>query len=198
MTIPSLIIREAANDTEREAAAALIDRRDDHHHPLDRTELKRARLVLLAFYGEALVGTAAIKSPAIKAASIKAAVINADGHGESSDVAELGYLVVDKAFRRRGIGAALTAARIDWARAQGIRLLWATVRDENHASRDNLVKAGWQFFGNYLSIRGTGNTIGWYVLALDLSLSGVEIASLMAPIIGERVAIGGHAPLSRP
>lgn len=183
MTIPSLIIREAANDTEREAAAALIDRRDDNHHPLDRTELKRARLVLLAFYGEALVGTAAIK---------------ADGHDESSDVAELGYLVVDKAFRRRGIGAALTAARIDWARAQGIRLLWATVRDENHASRDNLVKAGWQFFGNFLSIRGTGNTIGWYVLALDLSLSGVEIASLMAPIIGERVAIGGHAPLSRP
>ncbi|QYJ76431.1 GNAT family N-acetyltransferase [Shewanella sp. FJAT-52076] len=164
---PILTISQATSDADFAAAADLIDSRDDNHHPLDRTALAKARLLLLAWLDDTLVGCGAIKA----------------GEGE---VAELGYLVVASGYRRLGIGARLTQARIDWASAQGIKLLWATVRAENQASRDNLLKAGWQFYGDYLSIRGTGNTIGWYVLPLK---QGLDIQALMAGPIGNRTPV---------
>ncbi|ABL99289.1 GNAT family N-acetyltransferase [Shewanella amazonensis] len=164
---PILTISQASCDEDVVAAADLIDSRDDNHHPLDRAALAKARLLLLARLDGRLVGCGAIKA----------------GDGE---VAELGYLVVASQYRRLGIGARLTQARIDWARAQGIKLLWATVRAENQASRENLLKAGWQFYGDYLSIRGTGNTIGWYVLPLQ---QGLDIQALMAGPIGSRTPV---------
>ncbi|WP_372872477.1 GNAT family N-acetyltransferase [Shewanella sp.] len=169
MTHPahSLQLRPASTTTDFSAAAALIDSRDDNHHPLDHGALRQARLLMLAWDGDVLAGCGAVKA----------------GVGE---VAELGYLVVAKAYRRRGIAALLTQARIQWARQAGIKLLWATVRAENSASRDNLLKAGWQFFGDYLSIRGTGNTIGWYVMLLADDL---DISALMAPVIGARLPV---------
>lgn len=166
-THASLQYRPATTAADFAAAAALIDSRDDNHHPLDHAALAGARLLMLAWDGEVLAGCGAIKA----------------GKGE---VAEMGYLVVANAYRRQGIGSLLTQARIAWARAEGIKLLWATVRAENSASRDNLLKAGWQFFGDYLSIRGTGNTIGWYVLPL---VADLDIKALMAPIIGDRHAV---------
>lgn len=164
---PTLTISPACCDADIAQAAELIDSRDDNHHPLDRAALAKARLLLLARLDGTLVGCGAIKA----------------GDGE---VAELGYLVVASGFRRLGIGARLTKARIDWAIGQGIKLLWATVRAENQASRDNLLKAGWQFYGDYLSIRGTGNTIGWYVLPLQ---QGLDIQALMAGPIGNRTPV---------
>ncbi|WP_338592344.1 GNAT family N-acetyltransferase [Shewanella khirikhana] len=168
--ITSLQLRPAMDAADYIAAAALIDSRDDNHHPLDHEALRQARLLMLAWDGDVLAGCGAIKA----------------GSGE---VAELGYLVVSKAYRRQGIAARLTEARIAWARQAGIKLLWATVRAENSASRDNLLKAGWQFFGDYLSIRGTGNTIGWYVMPLE---QGLDISALMAPVIGSRIPVSAR------
>ncbi|AAN54623.2 GNAT family N-acetyltransferase [Shewanella oneidensis MR-1] len=154
---------------ELAVAAALIDQRDDNAHPLDHQVFARARAVVLAktLEGE-IVGCAAIKA----------------GTG---NVGELGYLVVSPLFRRKGIGQGLTLKRIEVAKAQGIALLFATIRDENHASRVNLLKAGFHFWRNYLSIRGTGNTVGWYYLALG---DEVDIDGTMQTLVGDRVPAG--------
>lgn len=148
------------------AAAALIDQRDDNAHPLDHQAFACSRAVVLAktFEGE-IVGCAAIKA----------------GEGP---VGELGYLVVSPLFRRRGIAKGLTLKRIDVAKALGIALLFATIRDENHISRANLLNAGFHFWRNYLSIRGTGNTVGWYYLALH---DEIDINATMQTLVGNRI-----------
>jgi len=154
------------NAAELAAAAALIDQRDDNAHPLDHQSFAQSRAVILAktLEGE-MVGCAAIKAG-------------------SGLVGELGYLVVSPLYRRRGIAQGLTLKRIEVAKAQGIALLFATIRDENNASRVNLLKAGFHFWRNYLSIRGTGNTVGWYYLALQES---VDIDGIMQSLVGDRV-----------
>lgn len=151
---------------ELAAAAALIDQRDDNAHPLDHQAFSRSRAVVLAktIAGE-IVGCAVIKAG-------------------SGAVGELGYLVVSPLLRRKGIGQGLTLKRIEVAKALGIALLFATIRDENHASRVNLLKAGFHFWRNYLSIRGTGNIVGWYYLALH---DQVDIDGTMQALIGDRV-----------
>ncbi|MBO2604416.1 GNAT family N-acetyltransferase [Shewanella algae] len=150
------------------AACALVDSRDDNAHPLDHQAFMASRAVIVAQNGTGeLVGCAVIKA----------------GRG---DIAELGYLMVHPEYRRRGIAAALTRKRIQIAREMGIRLLFATVREENRASRDNLLKSGMQFWGNYLSIRGTGNTVGWYFLVLAAQ---VDVATEMLKLVGDRVRI---------
>lgn len=154
------------NAAELAAAAALIDGRDDNAHPLDHQSFAQSRAVILAktLEGE-MVGCAAIKAG-------------------SGPVGELGYLVVSPLYRRRGIAQGLTLKRIEVAKTQGIALLFATIRDENNASRVNLLKAGFHFWRNYLSIRGTGNTVGWYYLALQES---VDIDGIMQFLVGNRV-----------
>lgn len=150
------------------AAADLIDSRDDNAYPLDRDAFFQARALVVAVNAQdELVGCAVIKA----------------GRGV---VGECGFLVVNKHYRRQGVATKLTQLRIDVARQMGIQLLYATVRAENIASRANLLKAGWQFWGNYLSIRGTGNTIGWYYLVLG---SKIDVNSQMLQLIGQRVAV---------
>ncbi|MCS6173384.1 GNAT family N-acetyltransferase [Shewanella baltica] len=147
-------------------AAQLIDGRDDNAHPLDHQVFFDSRSVVLAktFEGE-IVGCAAIKA----------------GKGT---VGELGYLVVSSHYRRQGIAQGLTQKRIEVAKALGILILYATIRAENTLSQANLLKAGFQFWRDYLSIRGTGNTVGWYYLALS---ANVDAEAIMLSLVGDRI-----------
>ena len=146
-------------------AAQLIDGRDDNAHPLDHQVFFHSRAVILAktIEGE-IVGCAAIKA----------------GKGT---VGELGYLVVSPYYRRQGIAQGLTHKRIEVAKALGMSILYATIRAENTSSQANLLKAGLQFWRNYLSIRGTGNTVGWYYLALSVN---VDADAIMQSLVGDR------------
>ncbi|ABN60904.1 MULTISPECIES: GNAT family N-acetyltransferase [Shewanella] len=147
-------------------AAQLIDGRDDNAHPLDHQVFFDSRAVILAktLEGE-IVGCAAIKA----------------GKGT---VGELGYLVVSPHYRRQGIAQGLTQKRIEVAKALGISILYATIRAENTSSQANLLKAGFQFWRDYLSIRGTGNTVGWYYLALS---ANVDAEAIMLSLVGDRI-----------
>ncbi|MCS6158316.1 GNAT family N-acetyltransferase [Shewanella baltica] len=149
-------------------AAQLIDGRDDNAHPLDHQVFFDSRAVILAktFEGE-IVGCAAIKA----------------GKGT---VGELGYLVVSSHYRRQGIAQGLTQKRIEVAKALGISILYATIRAENTSSQANLLKAGFQFWRDYLSVRGTGNTVGWYYLALS---ANVDAEAIMLSLVGDRIQV---------
>lgn len=149
-------------------AAQLIDGRDDNAHPLDHQVFFDSRAVILAktFEGE-IVGCAAIKA----------------GKGT---VGELGYLVVSSHYRRQGIAQGLTQKRIEVAKALGILILYATIRAENTSSQANLLKAGFQFWRDCLSIRGTGNTVGWYYLALS---ANVDAEAIMLSLVGDRIQV---------
>ncbi|MBS0042657.1 GNAT family N-acetyltransferase [Shewanella sp. M16] len=151
-------------------AAQLIDGRDDNAHPLDHQVFFHSRAVILAktIEGE-IVGCAAIKA--------------GKGTVDKGTVGELGYLVVSPHYRRQGIAQGLTQKRIEVAKALGILILYATIRAENTSSQANLLKAGFQFWRNYLSIRGTGNTVGWYYLALSVN---VDAEAIMQSLVGDR------------
>ena len=154
-------------------AAQLIDGRDDNAHPLDHQVFFHSRAVILAktIEGE-IVGCAAIKA--------------GKGTVGKGTVGELGYLVVSPHYRRQGIAQGLTQKRIEVAKALGILILYATIRAENTSSQANLLKAGFQFWRNYLSIRGTGNTVGWYYLALSAS---VDAEAIMQSLVGDRTPV---------
>ena len=152
-------------------AAQLIDGRDDNAHPLDHQVFFHSRAVILAktIEGE-IVGCAAIKA--------------GKGTVDKGTVGELGYLVVSSHYRRQGIAQGLTQKRIEVAKALGISILYATIRAENTSSQANLLKAGFQFWRDYLSIRGTGNTVGWYYLALS---TNVDAEAIMLSLVGDRI-----------
>ncbi|MCS6125630.1 GNAT family N-acetyltransferase [Shewanella baltica] len=152
-------------------AAQLIDGRDDNAHPLDHQVFFDSRAVILAktIEGE-IVGCAAIKA--------------GKGTVDKGTVGELGYLVVSPYYRRQGIAQGLTQKRIEVAKALGISILYATIRAENTSSQANLLKAGFQFWRDYLSIRGTGNTVGWYYLALS---ANVDAEAIMLSLVGDRI-----------
>lgn len=154
-------------------AAQLIDGRDDNAHPLDHQVFFHSRAVILAktIEGE-IVGCAAIKA--------------GKGTVDKGTVGELGYLVVSPHYRRQGIAQGLTQKRIEVAKALGILILYATIRAENTSSQANLLKAGFQFWRNYLSIRGTGNTVGWYYLALSVN---VDAEAIMQSLVGDRTPV---------
>ncbi|MGE6382855.1 GNAT family N-acetyltransferase [Shewanella baltica] len=152
-------------------AAQLIDGRDDNAHPLDHQVFFDSRAVILAktLEGE-IVGCAAIKA--------------GKGTVDKGTVGELGYLVVSPYYRRQGIAQGLTQKRIEVAKALGISILYATIRAENTSSQANLLKAGFQFWRDYLSIRGTGNTVGWYYLALS---ANADAEAIMLSLVGDRI-----------
>ena len=149
-------------------AATLVDSRDDNAHPLDHEYFFHSRAVILAKTNEGdIVGCAAIKAG-------------------SGIVGELGYLVVSPCYRCQGIAQGLTLKRIEVAKSLGIAILFATIRAENTSSRANLLKAGFQFWRDYLSIRGTGNTVGWYYLPLK---EHVDVETVMQSLVGNRVPV---------
>ncbi|MGE6435973.1 GNAT family N-acetyltransferase [Shewanella baltica] len=159
-------------------AAQLIDGRDDNAHPLDHQVFFDSRAVILAktLEGE-IVGCAAIKAG-------KGTV--GKGTVDKGTVGELGYLVVSSHYRRQGIAQGLTQKRIEVAKALGISILYATIRAENTSSQANLLKAGFQFWRDYLSVRGTGNTVGWYYLALS---ANVDAEAIMLSLVGDRIQV---------
>ncbi|MCL1036298.1 GNAT family N-acetyltransferase [Shewanella corallii] len=162
----AFIYKVTSEPAHLKAAANLVDTRDDNAHPLNHESFFRSRSVVIAMTNEGgLIGCAAIK----------------EGEGE---VAEMGYLMVSPAYRRRGVAQRLTEERVEVARRDGIKLLWATVRDENKASQANLLKNGWHFWRNYLSVRGTGNTIGWYYMPL---VEDLDVDAMMEKLVGDRV-----------
>lgn len=146
-------------------AASLIEQRDDNAHPLEHSVFFRSRAVVLAKTPQGnIVGCAAIKA----------------GEGK---IGEFGYLVVSPLYRRQGIAQRLTQKRIEVAKSLGIAILFATIRAENISSRANLLKAGFKFWRDYLSIRGTGNTVGWYYLTLEDS---INVETVMQSLVGDR------------
>ena len=163
-----IVVSNVAADFE--AAADLIDKRDDNAHPLDRNLFYGAHTLVVARYHQQVIGCAVIKSIS----------------GLPQGVGECGFLVVSPQYRRIGIARRLTQKRLEVARQQGLHFLFATVRDENHASRANLLHSGWQFWGNYLSVRGTGNTIGWYYYSLDTTINAHAV---MTGLVGDRVLV---------
>ncbi|WP_342343040.1 GNAT family N-acetyltransferase [Shewanella salipaludis] len=168
MNTESISIELCLDEGLRCQAAALVDSRDDNAHPLDHEAFFAARAIIVALNAaRRVVGCAVIKA----------------GAGE---VAELGYLVVAPDYRRLGLATRLTAKRIQQAKTLGIKLLFATVREENNLSRANLVKAGFKLWGKYLSIRGTGNSIDWYYLPLAADL---DIPALMQTLVGARTRL---------
>ncbi|MCF1429055.1 MAG: GNAT family N-acetyltransferase [Shewanella sp.] len=164
----SFIYKVTQESADLKAAAKLLDTRDDNAHPLNHESFFRSRFVVVAMTEEGdLIGCAAIK----------------EGEGE---IAEMGYLMVSPAYRRRGVAQRLTQERVEVARREGVKLLWATVRDENKASKVNLLKNGFQFWRNYQSIRGTGNVVGWYYMSLE---EGLDVDAVMESLVGERIRV---------
>uniref|UniRef100_UPI000AF2BC64 GNAT family N-acetyltransferase n=1 Tax=Poseidonibacter lekithochrous TaxID=1904463 RepID=UPI000AF2BC64 len=70
------------------------------------------------------------KQEVIGMASIK-------GSETQSDYLELGYLFVSSDYRRMGIAAKFTQIRIDYAKKNGVKVLYAIVEPDNHASINN-------------------------------------------------------------
>lgn len=60
------------------------------------------------------------------------------------DEGEILNVVVDGAYRRRGIGAALTQAAIARMKHSGVRTVWLEARESNHAAHRLYARLGFQ------------------------------------------------------
>ena len=107
--------------------------------------------IFVAFDGETPVGLGAITQ-------------------EDRDTAEIWAGFVVPSHRKRGLQTRLLQARVDWARAQGIRNATVAHRDSNTISAQSLQSAGFAITHTKKSVRhGDGSTPKefWYVLHLD-------------------------------
>ncbi|MDT8426625.1 MAG: GNAT family N-acetyltransferase [Methyloprofundus sp.] len=84
------------------------------------------------------------------------------------EVAEIGFMLVDKKYRQLGLAERMTKDRISYARKLGIKMLYAKVRGKNIKSMNNLRKAGFQSSGDYLSQKDLYSTVSWFYLSLGL------------------------------
>jgi len=82
-------------------------------------------------------------------------------------LAEIGFMLVEKKYRQLGLGEYMTRLRINVARQLGIEMLYAKVRGKNISSMNNLSKAGFQSAGNFLSQKDLYSTITWMYLPLQ-------------------------------
>ncbi len=82
-------------------------------------------------------------------------------------MAEIGFMLVKKEYRRQGLAQHMTRLRIAQAQQLGIKLLYARVRGNNIGSIENLRKAGFQSAGEFLSQKDRHSTISWFYLALQ-------------------------------
>lgn len=83
-----------------------------------------------------------------------------------ADVAEIGYMLVDKEYRGQGIAEYMTHSRIEHARKAGIKILFAKIRGNNVNSISNLRKAGFQPAVNTFHQMHNGSPVSWYYLPL--------------------------------
>ena len=145
-------------DSQINQAANLID----SVRPLRTQPSRRKRLQLAPFKVAAInqlgevVGIAAIKV--------------AEGVA-----GEAGFLTVRPDFRRQGIASTLTQLRVAHARAMGLHLLYANARRTNVASKNLLMRSGYEYYGDFLSSFGTGVAISWYYLVLETECSPLAV-----------------------
>jgi ribosomal protein S18 acetylase RimI-like enzyme len=133
---------------QREQAGDLIDAGEQLAEKLDREKLRRACAVIVALDPtNRVIGVAAIKE-------------------RQGDIAELGYLVVHPDFRRCGIAQELTNRRIEEAKGKGLRLLFTNVRQNNKESIGNLQKAGFRYWGDFVSAYHTKRLISGFFYPL--------------------------------
>lgn len=147
----SLSFHYSANPTpeQRTLAADLIDSGGQLADKLDRKKFGRAFVVVVALdETERVVGVAAVKE-------------------RQRDVAEVGYLIVHPDFRRQGVAQELTRLRIETAKGKGLQLLFTNVRRDNVESIGNMRKAGFQFWGDFVSAYNTGRVISWFYYPLN-------------------------------
>ncbi|EJK2114663.1 histone acetyltransferase [Vibrio navarrensis] len=104
--------------------------------------------VVVAMDGEQLVGVATIKSLV---------------QGKNG---ELGHLFVLPEYQRQGIAKELTRLRIEYAKANGLDLLYAVIKDHNEASASNLVQHGFVRYGWLYSLSNSGLKFAWYFMTL--------------------------------
>lgn len=145
-----MTLNYSANPTaaQRTEAADLIDSGGQLAEKLDRTKFARSCVVVVALekIGR-VVGVGAVKK-------------------RRGNIAEVGYLIVDPNFRRRHIAQELTRRRIEAAREAGLELLFTNIRSDNIESLGNLRKAGFIFWGDFMSAYHTGRVISWYYFPL--------------------------------
>ncbi len=138
----------APTPAQREAAADLIDAGGQLAEKLDRAKLARACVIVIALDAAGrVIGVGAVKE-------------------RRGSIAEVGYLMVDPEFRRRGIAQELTQRRIAAARDAGLELLFTNVRRDNVESRGNLHKAGFVLWGDFMSAYHTQRVISWFYYPL--------------------------------
>ncbi|EHZ7356331.1 TPA: GNAT family N-acetyltransferase [Vibrio vulnificus] len=92
-------------------------------------------------------------------------------------IGEIGHLYVLPEYQGRGIAKHLTQMRIDYAREQGLALLYAVIKPENLASSQNLMKLGFEHFGRFSNLRNSGLCFDWYYLALSHELDTLAVMS---------------------
>ncbi|HIF9061931.1 GNAT family N-acetyltransferase [Photobacterium damselae subsp. damselae] len=119
------------------------------------------------------------KQEVIGMASIK-------GSETQSDYLELGYLFVSSDYRRMGIAAKFTQIRIDYAKKNGVKVLYAIVEPDNHASINNLDKFGFKYYGTYGHIKGLDLSYDWFALVLDET---INLDAVMTQLAGPRKRI---------
>lgn len=113
----------------------------------------------------------------------------------AGDAAEIGYMIVERRYRRCGIGAAMTRARIDHARAQGIRMLCAKIRRDNLFSVRNIEKAGFTHAHTSHGQVLANSYIDWYFLPL-CTMSQIEYQRLLRQITQAQTPVSADAWLT--
>jgi len=93
-------------------------------------------------------------------------------------VAEMGYMLVAREYRRQGLAEGMTISRIRYARKTGIKILCAKVRKNNVNSIANLRKAGFQPVDEFLRQKYDLSAISWFYLPLQ-QLSYQECRNLL-------------------
>jgi len=107
------------------------------------------------------------------------------------ELAEIGFMLVDKKYRQLGLGEYMTRLRINYAQQLGAKLLYAKVRGKNISSMNNLTKAGFQSAGDFLSKKDLYSTITWMYLPLqhmtryDCSQHLQRKLANLVPVIGQ-------------
>jgi N-acetylglutamate synthase-like GNAT family acetyltransferase len=133
-------------DAEPTDAAALVRLLEQLGYPagqdavlrrLERFDASAAdRLFVAEFDGE-VVGLAGIHvSPSLE---------------HDGDAAKVSAIVVDEAFRRRGVGRALLDAVETEARARGCRLVFLTTAERRREAHEFYRRAGWEETGRRFS-----------------------------------------------
>lgn len=163
-------IIENPNCDLRERLADLIDTNGHAPQSVDRDIISNAPYVLIitCHTGRIIAGS-----------SIKSAH---DG------VAEFGFNIVEKEFRRIGLGYWMTSRRLKRADELGVSLVYSMIRNSNEASRNNLKKSGFRHAGRYLHRGDSKTRLDWYIRLIK-PMNRIQRNHCMRRIIQNRVSV---------